>query len=132
MKAIKFLLILSLVIILQSCSQDKSETSQSATEIKYQILGLDNAISNIKYKDANSNLIEVTDYNQFNNGLDNKTISITTKPFNATMEVNVDNITTSTKVYNLFIYENNVVKAQSTFNIQPMSTSLKILSFVVN
>ena len=132
MKTIKFLLILSLVIIFQSCSQDKSETSQSATEIKYQILGLDNAISIIKYKDANSNLIEVTDYNQFNNGLDNKTISITTKPFNATMEVNVDNITTSTKVYNLFIYENNVVKAQSTFNIQPMSTSLKILSFVVN
>ncbi len=85
MKTLKILFSVCLFSIFAvSCSDDEN----NSTKVKYEIVGLDNTVTQIKYTKGNGS----------------KTVSVTTYPFTANLEVTVNNVTSASKTYTLVIY----------------------------
>lgn len=102
-----------------SCSSD----DDNSTKVKYQIVGIDNAITEIKYKKANGSTETLTDYTDFAGNGDSKTISINNFPFTADLEVTVNNTTNTTKTYSLAIFVDGEVEDLTAFSVPAMSTA---------
>ncbi len=129
MKSVKFLFpILLLALVISSCS---SSSSSNSTKVKYQISGLDNSVVNIRFYDAAGSLNELTDYTQFGGGGDSKTISLTSKPFDALLQVGVNNTGATVKTYVLVIYVDNVVKSSYNLSVPASTNTSGLVEFTV-
>jgi hypothetical protein len=126
MKSLKILFsVLLLAVIAPSCESD-----DPLATVKYQINGLDNSVTQIKY-DMVGGTINVTSINQFGGGGDSKSISVNILPFTAHLEAAVNNNTATDKTYNLIIYVNGVAKANYNLNVPANSVGTGEVEFVV-
>lgn len=118
-----------LTIFISSCSSNND--NDNITKVKYQIIGIDNGIMEINYKDASGKTITITDINDFSNNGDSKIISVSNLPFDAKLVVTVNNETDSSKTYNLVIYVNNETKSNKSMNVPANSTLTNQTEFTV-
>lgn len=129
MKTLKILcsaLLLSVFAI--SCSNDDDENS---TKVKYQIVGIDNAITQIEYKKANGSTVTLDNYQDFAGGSDSKTVSVTTYPFTADLEVTVNNTTNTTKTYTLAILVDGAPADFTAFSVPANATATGSVDFLI-
>lgn len=128
MKNLKILFsVLALAVIASSCSSD----SDNSTKVKYQIVDIDNSITQIKYKKGDGSTVTLTDYADFAGGGDSKTISVNDLPFTASMEVTAQNTTSQTKIYTLAIYVDGEGVDLQGMSVPPNATSTGVIDFVV-
>jgi hypothetical protein len=129
MKNLKILFsVFLLAVFVISCSSSSSD--DNSTTVKYQISGLDNAVVQIKYKKADGSIETLTDFQAFGGGTDSKTVSVSNLPFNATLEVTVNNTTPNTKNYTLVIFVNDVAKDFNGVSVPPMTITTGSVDFV--
>lgn len=125
MKKLKVLFpILLMAILITSCQNDDPLAS-----VKYQIVGFDNSISQIKYNDFNGTSVDVTNLNNFRDGA--KKLSVNTLPFTAKLQITVGNATDVNKSYQLKIFVNGKEKANSNLTVQAESSATGAVEFVV-
>ena len=100
MKAVKvILLIFYMSLFASSCTND-----EPLAKVKYQIIGLDSSVAEIRYINALGGTTIITDYTKFSGGKDSKTLSVNFIPFDSFIKVSVNNSTSTIKNYNLVIY----------------------------
>ena len=130
MKNLKILFsVLLLSIFALSCSSDSS----GGTKVKYQINGIDDTITQVNYKNGDGNIISAT-ANQFGGNSDSKTVKVPDSelPFTAQMNISANNTTATVKHYDLLIYVNGEVKAETNFSAPPNATSSSgTVSFII-
>lgn len=129
MKTLKIVfsaLLLSVFFI--SCSSSDDDNS---TKVKYQIVGIDNAITEINYKKGNGSVETVTNFQSFAGGADSKTVSVSNFPFTADLEVTVSNTTNATKTYTLAILVDNQPADFTAFSVPANATATGSVDFVV-
>jgi len=129
MKTLKMLfsaLLLSILTI--SCSSSDDEDS---VKVKYQIVGIDNAVTEIEYKKGNGSIETLTDFEDFAGGGDTKTVTVSDFPFTANLEVTVNNTTNTVKTYTLAIYVDNQPADFTALSIPANSTSTGSVDFVI-
>lgn len=128
MKTLKILFsVLLLSVFVVSCSSD----DDNSTKVKYEIVGLDNSITEIEYKKGNGSMVTVTDFEDFAGGNDSKTVSVSDYPFTANLEVTVNNTTASSKVYTLVIYVDGEAADFTPFAVPANATSTGFVDFVI-
>ena len=74
-------LLFAMLSICFSCK--KNSTSSSTTSVEYQIIPMNVYFTKTTYTDNTVNAVVITDPSQFANGI--KSISVSTKPFNANL-----------------------------------------------
>lgn len=130
MKTIKILLTVSiLALFTASCVSD-----DPLARVKYQISGLDNHVAEIKYKDATGYIIDVLtngNINTFAGGSDTKSIAVNNTPFDASLQVTVNNTSATAKEYVLVIYVGNEAKATKNFSAPPSAISTEQVVYTV-
>lgn len=127
MKILKSLFsLLLLAVVFSSCESD-----DPLAKVKYQIVGYDNSITQIKYKAAADITVTLTDANDFGNGKDSKTLDINILPMDAKLEVAANNPTNSVKHYILKIFVQNQEKASYNLDIPSMSSASGSVSYTV-
>ena len=125
MKSLKILFsILLLAVVFSSCSNDDNRLAT----VKYQIVGLDSSISQIKYNGSTS-AITIINPNDFADGSDTKKIPINFLPFLTKLEVTATNTTSAVKHYVLAIYVDNVSSASYNLDVPANSTASGETSF---
>lgn len=128
MKTLKILFSVLLVSVFTvSCSSD----DDNSTKVKYEIVGLDNSVTEIKYKKGNGSIETVTDFEAFANGGSTKTVSVSTFPFTADLEVTVNNTTSNNKTYTLVIYVNGASTAFTPFVVPANATVTNDVEFLI-
>ena len=126
MKSFKILFsILLLTFIATSCSSDGP-----LANVKYQIVGLDSSILQIKYN-GSTEVVTVLNPNNFANGSDSKKIPIDILPFQTKLEVTVNNTTTITKHYSLAIYVDNILKTTYNLDVPANTTSTGTAEYTI-
>ncbi len=110
-----------------SCSSD----DDNSTKVKYEIVGLDNLVTEIKYKKGNGSVETVNDFEDFAGGNDSKTVSVSDYPFTATLEVTANNTSSSTKTYTLAITVNGTPEDFTPLVVPANSTVTAVVDFVV-
>lgn len=129
MKTLKVLfsaLLLSVFTI--SCSSSDDDDS---VKVKYQIVGIDNAITEIEYKKGNGSVETETNFQDFAGGGDSKTVSVSDFPFTANLEVTVNNTTNAVKTYTLAIYVDNEPADFTAFSIPANTTATGTVDFLI-
>lgn len=126
MKSLKTVLSLLLVtILISSCTND-----DPLARVKYTINGYDSYITQIKY-DVIGGTVNVEQPDDFGNGSDSRSLSINILPFDAKLEVSVNNPTTTNKIYNLIIYVDGVAKATYDLNVAASSSAIGEVAYTV-
>jgi hypothetical protein len=125
----KKLFYLAIVFFLICNTFSCKKSSASATTVEYQITPMNQYFTLIKYNDNSGNPVSITDPSQFTNGA--KTISVTTKPFNAKLEAEINNTTAATITFTLVIIVNGQIKGTKQVSSPPMTTSSNSLEYSV-
>jgi hypothetical protein len=126
MKSLKTLFsVLLLAILVSSCEND-----EPLAKVRYQINGLDNSVTQIKY-DVIGGTVNVTNLNDFGGGSDSRTLSINILPFTAHLEVAANNNTANAKNYNLIIYVDGVAKANYNLSVPANSVGSGEVEYIV-
>lgn len=120
--------VLILATFVISCS---SSGDGNTTKVKYQISGIDNLITQIKYTKGNVTTVIVTNYNNFGGGTDSKTTSVN-RPFIANLEVTVNNTSSSSRYYTLSIYVDDMLYHATGLTVPPGTISTGVANYVVN
>lgn len=127
MKKLKVLFSIFLfATLITSCESDDPLAS-----VKYQIVGFDNSISQIKYN-VIGGTIDVTDRNDFGNGSDSRKLSINILPFTARLQVTAGNATTVNKTYQLKIFVDGNQKGNYDLIVPAESSATGSIEYVVN
>lgn len=121
MKKIKYFLIGTLFISVINFSCKKDSDSSSTTKVEYRITPMNVYFTKITYTDQSGSDITITDPSQFSSG--SKSISITSKPFNASITTQVNNTTSGTITFNLAILVNEKVMANVEGSAPPFVTN---------
>lgn len=108
-----FLLLTILFISISSCK--KNSDKSSSTSVEYKISPMNQYFTLIKYNDNTGSPVTISDPSQFNSGV--KDISISTKPFDAKLETQINNTTAQTINYTLVI----LVNGQAAKSVQVSS-----------
>lgn len=108
-----FLLLTTLFISISSCK--KNSDKSSSTSVEYKISPMNQYFTLIKYNDNTGSVVTISDPSQFNGGI--KDISISTKPFDARLETQINNTTAQTINYTLVI----MVNGQAAKSVQVSS-----------
>ena len=103
MKTTTYLLILIIVMVTISSCKKNSDKS-SSTSVEYKISPMNQYFTLIKYNDNTGSPVTISDPSQFNAGV--KDISISTKPFDARLETQINNTTAQTINYTLVVLVN--------------------------
>lgn len=111
-------------VFVASCSSD----DDNGTKVKYEISGIDNAVTQIKYKKGNGSIVTLNDYNSFGSS---KTVKVSDYPFTANLEVTVNNTTGSAKAYTLIIYVDGEAADFTPLVVPSNATSTGVVDFVV-
>ncbi|MGC4040485.1 MAG: hypothetical protein QM710_06805 [Flavobacterium sp.] len=128
MKTLKVLFCaLALSVFAISCSSDDDDS----TKVKYQIVGIDNAVTQIQYKKGNGSMETLTDYTDFAGSGDATTVSVSNFPFTADLKVTVNNTTNAVKTYSLAIYVDGEVEDMTPFSVPAMSTATGEVDFLI-
>ena len=128
MKTLKILFsVFAFSIFAFSCSSD----DDNSTKVKYEIVGLDNTVTEIKYKKGNGSIETVTDFEAFAGGGDSKTVSVSTFPFDADLEVTVNNVTSASKTYTLVIYVDGEAMDFTPFVVPANATVTSTVDFLI-
>jgi hypothetical protein len=121
-KANHILILIMLSSVMSSLSCKKSSDSPTTTAIEYRISPMNLYFIQIKYIDNTGNPVIINDPSQFSTGT--KSISISTKPFNAILETKINNTTSSTINYTLSISVNGAIKKIVEATAPPIATSV--------
>lgn len=111
-----------------SCS---GSSDTNTTKVKYQIGGIDNFITQIKYTNGNVSTVTVTNINNFGGGTDTKITSVN-RPFIANLEVTVNNTSSSSKYYTLSIYVDDILYKAVGLTVPPNAISTGVANYIVN
>ncbi len=128
MKNLKILfsvILLSAFVI--SCSND----DDNSTKVKYEIVGIDNSITEIKYKKGNGSVETLTDFEDFAGGNDSRTVSVSDYPFTASLEVTVNNTSLSSKTYTLAISVDGNPEDFTPLVVPANSTATATVDFLI-
>jgi hypothetical protein len=120
-------LIALMSIIGISCEKNSEEVK--FTEVEYGILNMDEFISTITYTDASGNSIVTDDRGQFANG--SKKLSVSARPFNARIEIQIYNPTNATKAYTMGILVDGEPKAIKSVYCPPNGYAIDFVEFKV-
>jgi hypothetical protein len=129
MKNLKILFsVLLLAVFVISCSSD----SDNSPKVKYQIAEIDNSITEIRYTKSNGDTQILTDWTEFagTNG-DSKTVNASDIPFNAELQITVNNVTPSVKTYTLVIYVDGEIADFTPMSVPPMTTTTGEVDYIV-
>jgi hypothetical protein len=128
MKNLKSLFsIFLLAIFVISCSSD----SDNSPKVKYQIAEIDNAITEIRYTKSNGDTQILDDYTDFAGSGDSKTVSASDIPFEAKLQITVNNTTPNAKTYTLVIYVDGEVADFTPMSVPPMSITTGQVDYIV-
>ncbi|WP_284651574.1 hypothetical protein [Flavobacterium terrisoli] len=128
MKTLKILFsVLLLSVFVTSCSSD----DDNSTKVKYEIVGLDSSVTEIKYKKGNGSVVTLNNFEDFAGGNSSKTVSVSDYPFTANLEVTANNTSSSTKTYTLAITVNGVPEDFTPLVVPANSTATAVVDFVI-
>lgn len=128
MKNLKSLFsVVLLSVFALSCSSD----DDNSTKVKYEIIGLDNTVTQVQYKKGNGSIETVTNFEDFAGGNESKTVSVSTYPFTADLEVTVNNITAASKNYTLIIYVNGEAMDFTPFVVPANTIATGSVDFLI-
>jgi hypothetical protein len=123
-----FLLII-LVAATANFSCKKDSGTSAATTVEYQVTPIDFNFTKIMYTDHTGNTVTITDASQLAEG--KKAISVTSKPFQAKIETEYYNTSTTTFNYNLVISVDGQSKKVVSVSVPPYATTTGTATFTV-
>lgn len=129
MKAMDYFLIAALATstVLFSCKKS-SDSSSSVTSVEYQITPMNSYFTQISIDSIGTKVV-ITDPSKFVNG--SKVISVTTKPFLASIETTINNTTNSSINYSLAILVDGQAKNIVSVSAPAGVTSTGSVNFTV-
>jgi len=125
MRTTKILLALffaSTLILSMSCSKDIDNTHT----LEYKIDGFDEFCIQVRYMDADGNIVTTTDPAEFPGGI--KTLSVT-KPFLGAFELHVENSSINHRSYELSIVIDGEPKFSKTMSVTPFDFKTDYLEY---
>lgn len=123
-----YLLIVTLAICSINFSCKKKSDSNPSTTVEYRITPMNNYFTQIIVDSVGAKVI-IYDPSQFING--SKSISISTKPFLASISAEINNSTVSSIKYTLTILVDGQVKQLVQVNAPPFATSTSEADYTV-
>ena len=124
MKKLKYHLIIVLLIATVNFSCRKENDTPSSSSVEYRVSPFDSHIELLEYNDNTGNLVSIQDPSALLGGGDHppfvngsQTMSVSTKPFLAKIEITVLNTTSLPLTYTLEILENGEVKKTVTITV---------------
>jgi hypothetical protein len=125
-----FFLLSSALAVISCCLSCKKDSSKPApTTVEYQITPMNNFFTKITYTDSTGNAVVIDDPANFASG--SKIITVTKKPFAASLETTLYNTTNTSINYNLVIKVNGEVKSYRQAVAAPMGTFTESTDFTV-
>jgi hypothetical protein len=130
-KLMKVVINVLLLTLLFSCSKSENTyvNPPSSYEVEYQIDSPNIYITQVTYTNSNGSPLSVTDLSTFTNG--KKKISVTNKPFTASIITAINNTSASAINYSLIISVDGVVKKFVNAQAPPMATSTATAEYLI-
>jgi len=129
MKKTPFLLTLLFVLAFIAPSCSKSSGKPSTTTVEYQITPMNVYFTKITFNDQTGSSVVITDPSQFSGGA--KSIVVTTKPFSAKLQTEINNTTSTPVTYNLVILVDGQMKKTQPCSAPPNATATNSVEFSV-
>ncbi|PSL50312.1 hypothetical protein CLV51_1011656 [Chitinophaga niastensis] len=84
-----------------ACKKDTKQNNMNTFEVEYRIVSVNSSFTRITYNDQTGTPVVLNDAMQFQNGV--KKITVSAKPFTARLSTEVNNQTSTTFKYDLYI-----------------------------
>jgi hypothetical protein len=121
--------VIPMILFIGFSSCKKSSDKSSPTTVEYKITPMNQYFTSIQYNDNTGSSITLSDPSQFINGV--KDISISSKPFDAKLETQINNTTAQTINYTLAVLVNGQVAKITQASAAPMQTSSSSVEYTI-